>query len=110
MAGSVLGGLDSIYGAIIGVVAVAVSQKWLTLILMQILGTWVGSYEGLVPIIFLFFILIIEPQGLTNLKPGQLNPVRGARSILRRLKSDVMDLKEGLRTYLRVHGEGRDGP
>lgn len=67
MTGSVLGGLNSIIGAILGGIIVATSQKSVTWILMSTFGSDMGAYEGLIPIIFLFVILAVEPQGLTAL-------------------------------------------
>ena len=68
MTGSVLGGLNSIIGAILGGLIVATTQKWGIYLLMMIFGSSMGKYEGLIPIIFLFVILSIEPQGLTSIK------------------------------------------
>ncbi|MBT5642478.1 hypothetical protein HOJ44_05110, partial [Candidatus Bathyarchaeota archaeon] len=65
MAGSVLGGLASIRGAIIGGVLTGVSKKAITWVLMKKISVNMGSYEGLIPILFLFAILAIEPNGLT---------------------------------------------
>lgn len=65
MTGSVLGGLNSIVGAILGGLIVATSQKWVTWILMLTFGSDMGNYEGLIPILILFFILSVEPQGIT---------------------------------------------
>jgi branched-chain amino acid transport system permease protein len=68
MAGSVLGGLNSIYGAIIGGIFVALSQKGLTYIFINLLGMGLGMYEPLMPIIVLFLILLIEPNGITEFR------------------------------------------
>ncbi len=65
MAGSVLGGLNSIRGAIIGGILTGVSKKAITWVLMSWISVNMGSYEELVPILFLFAILAIEPNGLT---------------------------------------------
>ena len=65
MAGSVLGGLASIRGAIIGGILTGVSKKAITWFLMSRVSVNMGSYEGLIPILFLFAILAIEPNGLT---------------------------------------------
>ena len=67
MAGSVLGGLHSINGAIIGGLIVGTSKKWVTLLMMNLFGPWVGVYEELFPILILFIILAIEPEGLMSL-------------------------------------------
>jgi branched-chain amino acid transport system permease protein len=68
MAGCVLGGLHSINGAIIGGLTVAISKKLITITMMDLFGSWVGVYEELFPILILFIILAIEPEGLMSLK------------------------------------------
>lgn len=67
MAGSVLGGLASIRGAIIGGILTGISKKAITWFLMKRISVNMGSYEGLIPILFLFAMLAIEPNGLTAL-------------------------------------------
>jgi len=69
MAGSLLGGLDSIYGAIIGGFGVGLSEILLTTWLMSIkIGgkqlLWIGEYRPLVPMFFMIAILLLEPRGL----------------------------------------------
>jgi len=65
MAGSVLGGLNSIRGAIIGGVLTGISKKVITWVLMTSISVNMGTYEELIPILFLFVILAVEPNGLT---------------------------------------------
>jgi len=67
IAGSVLGGLDNVYGAIIGGLFLAFTQRVLPTILMRILGTWIGVYIPLVPLLIIITVLFIEPTGLTGL-------------------------------------------
>ena len=64
MAGSLLGGFESIYGAIIGGFAVGLSEVLLTYVGTSLIGTWVGEYRPLVPMIFLVAVLLVEPRGL----------------------------------------------
>jgi branched-chain amino acid transport system permease protein len=64
MAGSLLGGFDSIYGSVIGGAIVGMSEILLTTWGQAIIGVWVGEYRPLVPMIFLVTVLLIEPQGL----------------------------------------------
>ena len=68
MAGSVLGGLGSITGAIIGGFLIAFSTKVIVWTLINLIGIQMSMYEALIPIVFLFVILIIEPNGLTAIK------------------------------------------
>ena len=72
MAGSVLGGLGSISGAIIGGFLTALSTKAIIWFLINQVGVNMGVYEGLIPIIFLFVILAIEPNGLTAINPQKI--------------------------------------
>ena len=64
MAGSLLGGFDNIYGAVIGGVIVGMSEILLTTWGQALLGAWVGEYRPLIPMIFLIAILLIEPEGM----------------------------------------------
>jgi branched-chain amino acid transport system permease protein len=64
MAGSLLGGLDSVYGAIIGGFVIGMSEIMLTLTGQMVLGNWFGEYRPLIPMFFLIAVLLIEPRGL----------------------------------------------
>jgi branched-chain amino acid transport system permease protein len=66
MAGSLLGGFDNIYGAIIGGFGVGFSEVVLTAWLQNILGPWIGRWRPLVPMFILVAVLLFEPQGLTG--------------------------------------------
>jgi branched-chain amino acid transport system permease protein len=64
MAGSLLGGFESVYGAVIGGFLVGLSEVMLTTWGQQLIGVWVGEYRPLIPMIFLVSVLLIEPEGL----------------------------------------------
>jgi len=64
MAGSLLGGFNSIYGSVIGGAIVGMSEILLTTWGQALIGVWVGEYRPLVPMIFLVSVLLIEPEGL----------------------------------------------
>ena len=64
MAGSLLGGFDSIYGSVIGGAIVGMSEIMLTTWGSALIGVWVGEYRPMVPMIFLVIVLMIEPDGL----------------------------------------------
>ena len=64
MAGSLLGGFDSIYGSVIGGVIVGMSEIMLTTWGQALIGVWVGEYRPMIPMIFLVIVLMIEPDGL----------------------------------------------
>ena len=64
MAGSLLGGFTNIYGAVIGGATVGLSEIMLTTWGQAWIGTWVGEYRPLVPMLFLVVVLLFEPEGL----------------------------------------------
>jgi branched-chain amino acid transport system permease protein len=64
MAGSLLGGFDSIYGSILGAFIIGLSETFLTLWGQIMFGNWFGAYRPLVPMAFLIFVLLIQPRGL----------------------------------------------
>jgi branched-chain amino acid transport system permease protein len=77
MAGSVLGGLDSIYGAMVGGAALAFIQTALPGILLGPFGLGIAKYKPLIPIIVIVVILMYEPKGITSILS------RGSRAIKR---------------------------
>jgi branched-chain amino acid transport system permease protein len=64
MAGSLLGGFESVYGAIIGGFTIGLSEILLTLAGQLTLGVWFGEYKPLIPMVFLIAVLLIEPRGI----------------------------------------------
>jgi len=68
VAGSVLGGLDNIYGAIVGGLFLTFTQRVLPTLLMRAVGIWIANYISLVPMIVIIGVLLIEPQGLTGIR------------------------------------------
>jgi len=83
MAGSLLGGFESVYGAVIGGFLVGLSEVMLTTWGQQVLGVWVGEYRPLIPMIFLVAVLLIEPEGLQ----GVYNKFKATETGGRMLKS-----------------------
>ena len=67
MAGSLLGGFTNIYGAVIGGAIVGLSEIILTYWGQSLIGTWVGEYRPILPMLFLVAVLLIEPEGLEGL-------------------------------------------
>jgi len=72
MAGSLLGGLETIYGAIIGGFGVGLSEILITTWAQNIRingqrQLWIGEYRPLIPMIFMIAVLLIEPRGLKGL-------------------------------------------
>jgi len=64
MAGSLLGGFESIYGSVVGGTIVGMSEILLTLWGQELIGVWVGEWRPIVPMAFLVAVLLIEPRGL----------------------------------------------
>lgn len=72
MAGSMLGGLNTIYGAIIGGLGVGLSEILVTtwaqnIRINGVRQLWVGEYRPLIPMIIMITVLLIEPEGLGGL-------------------------------------------
>lgn len=67
-AASIVGGLASIYGALIGGYIVGISESLVTYLLSTILGSGVLVYSKVVSLIVLVVMLILAPQGLTGVK------------------------------------------
>jgi branched-chain amino acid transport system permease protein len=64
MAGSLLGGFNSIYGSVVGGAIVGMSEILLTTWGQAVIGVWVGEWRPVVPMIFLVAVLLIEPGGI----------------------------------------------
>ena len=77
MAGSVLGGLDSIYGAMVGGAALAFIQTVLPGILLKPFGLGIAKFKPLIPMVVIVVILMYEPKGITGIL------ARGSRAIKR---------------------------
>jgi branched-subunit amino acid ABC-type transport system permease component len=64
-AATVLGGMTSFTGAILGAYVVGFAEN----IVMQLLNTWTGldfSFKPIIPFILIIVVLLIRPQGLKN--------------------------------------------
>lgn len=77
IAGSVLGGLDNIYGAIVGGVALAYAQRILPGVLIRTFGIWIAGYEPLMPLLMIAIVLWLEPRGITGIM--DISPGRAGR-------------------------------
>ncbi len=67
-AASIVGGLTSIYGALIGGYIIGVSESLITFSLSSILGSGVLVYAKVVSLIMLILTLIFIPKGVTSIK------------------------------------------
>ena len=66
MAGSVLGGLDNIYGAMVGGAALAFIQTALPGILLGPFGLGIAKFKPLIPVVVIIVILMFAPKGITS--------------------------------------------
>jgi len=66
-AASVVGGLTSIYGAIIGGYVISLLEVWGSYLLMKQLGLWAGAYRMLIPLTLMSLILMYEPGGIVSM-------------------------------------------
>lgn len=71
-AGSVLGGLSSVYGGMIGGLLVGLSTVLITTWFDSIFGTWFLAYENGVPLIIMIATLLIIPQGIVSVIPRSI--------------------------------------
>jgi len=65
-AASVLGGLGSIYGAVLGGVIVGATEILVTGGLIDLVGSWVSIYQKGVPLAVMVVTLLVMPQGLVS--------------------------------------------
>ena len=66
-AGSILGGLKSIYGAVFGGLVVGGSEIIVTTLGAQYVGAWVTAYEPGIPLLVMVITLLVLPGGITSL-------------------------------------------
>jgi branched-chain amino acid transport system permease protein len=64
---SVVGGMSSIYGAMVGGYVIGLTEVLGTVFLADRFGSWVLPYRSLVPLIAMFIILLRVPEGLVGI-------------------------------------------
>lgn len=64
--GSVVGGLSSIYGAIVGGLLIGLGQVLVSYYAATFLGGWVLKYQLAIPLLFLAVALLVSPEGITS--------------------------------------------
>ena len=69
-AGSTVGGLFNIYGAVLGGLLIGFAESLGTRFLSSLLGSWVLPYKPLIPLIAISITLLLSPRGImgTNWK------------------------------------------
>lgn len=65
---SIVGGLEQIYGAVLGGLLLGLVDVVGTSVLASIIGPWVSFYEPIIPLIVLSATLIVAPRGLAGLR------------------------------------------
>ena len=87
MAGSVVGGLNSVAGAVVGGILVSMVQRLFTETAMYFFGMGFIGFEGLYPIIFIFVVLMIEPEGIMGAFSKGNSMLKTVKDVLNRLRS-----------------------
>jgi branched-chain amino acid transport system permease protein len=65
---SIVGGLDEIYGAVLGGFLLGLFDIVGTTLLASALGPWIAFYEPVIPLVVLSATLILAPKGLAGLR------------------------------------------
>jgi len=65
-AGSILGGLKNIYGAVVGGLLVGAGEILITTFGASYLGSWVIAYESGIPLLIMVVTLLVFPGGITS--------------------------------------------
>jgi branched-chain amino acid transport system permease protein len=71
-AASVVGGLQNIYGGLVGGLLVGLAEILGTNWLGSTFGTWVLPYRAVIPLVAMFVFLLLAPKGITGVKWRQL--------------------------------------
>jgi len=61
---SILGGLETLYGAFAGGVILAFAQILGTTALARVVGVWISPYEPVVPLLLMAIVLMTNPKGI----------------------------------------------
>jgi len=65
---SIVGGLETLYGAFVGGVVLALAQIVGTTVLANVIGTWITGYEPVVPLLLMSIVLMTNPKGIGGMK------------------------------------------
>ena len=65
---SIVGGLETIYGAFVGGLVLALAQIVGTTVLANVIGVWVTGYEPVVPLLLMSIVLLTNPKGIGGMK------------------------------------------
>jgi branched-chain amino acid transport system permease protein len=86
MTGSVVGGLNTVAGAVIGGFVVVVSQRLLGLAAIALFGINAAVYESLYPVLMVVVVLMIKPEGIMG---AFEKPSEGGKPLMTRLKDGL---------------------
>jgi len=87
MAGSILGGLYSVRGAIVGGVFISLAERTINFVLVKFFGIDMNMWFRLLPILLLWAVLAVAPDGVTELRLDRGRLIREARLKMDRLKA-----------------------
>jgi len=82
-ASSILGGISSIYGAMLGGYLIGLTEVLGTVALMSALGSWVSAYRLLIPLTVMAIVLLKAPRGVVGIIEGMQARGLSLRSIVR---------------------------
>ncbi|MEM1721840.1 MAG: branched-chain amino acid ABC transporter permease [Ignisphaera sp.] len=63
-AGSIVGGLYTVYGSFIGGFLVGLSEYLIPSLLAPVIGSWIYSFKMVIPLIIMVVTLLLQPSGL----------------------------------------------
>jgi len=79
-AASIVGGLYSIFGSLLGGFLIGLSQQIGIYLLAQTFGSWINAYKLIIPLAMMVITLLVYPQGLGALPWGKiLEKLQGSR-------------------------------
>ncbi|MEL9914717.1 MAG: branched-chain amino acid ABC transporter permease [Thermoplasmatales archaeon] len=76
---SIVGGLEEIYGAILGGLLLGFVELIGIEILAKVIGTWIVPYRPAIPLLILFLTLLLSPMGLVEPARKAFRGMRGRR-------------------------------
>jgi branched-chain amino acid transport system permease protein len=87
-AASIVGGLFSVYGAVLGGLLMGLSEILGTSYLASLLGSWVIPYRPLIPLIAIVITLLLAPNGIMGVNWANIGSFRRRVSIKAFKKED----------------------
>jgi branched-chain amino acid transport system permease protein len=92
IAGSVMGGMNNIAGALIGGFLTSMSQKVLGFIAVLMFGYEAAAYEPLYPTLLIATILMLQPEGIMGYFEHAHKPLRYLRNSLDRIRRRLAEV------------------